>query len=104
MADNLKFSKHKDIKENGYQTYDNYKAIDISFTDAIPSDYNGIMGVPISFLDKYSPEQFEIIGSDYDVKDGKLPELINQDWIGKLDRGYINGKRIYSRVLIKHRN
>jgi Ca2+-binding EF-hand superfamily protein len=103
LNDNLKFSKHKEIKANGYQNYDNFKAIDISFTDAIPSDYDGIMGVPISFLDKYSPEQFEIIGSDYEVKDGLLPHLVNPDWKGKLDRGYINGKRMYSRVLIKHR-
>lgn len=62
MADNLKFSKHKDIKENGYQHYDNYDAIEIPYTDAIPSDYDGVMGVPITFLDKYCPEQFEILG------------------------------------------
>ena len=62
MADNLKFSKHNDIKENGYQHYDNYDAIEIPYTDAIPSDYDGLMGVPITFLDKYCPEQFEIIG------------------------------------------
>ena len=103
MEDNLKFSKHKDIKEIGYQNYDNYNAIEVSFTDAIPSDYEGVMGVPISFLDKYSPEQFEIIGIDIDVKDGKLPYLINTEWTGKLDRGYINGNRIYSRILIKHK-
>ena len=103
MEDNLKFSKHKDIKDIGYQNYDNYNAIEVSFTDAIPSDYEGVMGVPISFLDKYSPEQFEIIGIDIDVKDGKLPYLINTEWKGKLDRGYINGNRIYSRILIKHK-
>lgn len=101
MKENLKFSKHKDIKETGYQNYDNYKAIDVSYTDAIPSDYDGIMGVPISFLDKYSPEQFEIVGSDFEVKDGKLPHIVNPSWKGKLDRGYINGRRIYSRILIK---
>lgn len=101
--DNLKFSKHKEIKENGYQEYDNYNAIEVSFTDAIPSDYDGVMGVPISFLDKYSPEQFEIVGSDTDVKDGKLPELIKPNWNGKIDRGYVNGKRIYSRILIRHK-
>ena len=103
MKENLKFSKHKEIKENGYLTYDNYNAIDVSFTDAIPKDYNGIMGVPISFLDKYSPEQFEIVGSDTEVKEGKLPDLINLNWKGKLDRGYINGKRIYSRILIRQK-
>lgn len=103
MKDNLKFSKHKDIKENGYQNYDNYNAIEVSYTDAIPNDYDGIMGVPISFLDKYSPEQFEIVGSDYEVKEGKLPEIVNPNWQGKLDRGYINGNRIYSRILIRRK-
>ena len=61
MADNLKFSCHKEIKNNGYQKYDNYDAIDVPFTDAIPSDYDECMGVPITFLDKYNPEQFEIL-------------------------------------------
>lgn len=63
MADNLKFSKHKEIKgKAAYDRYDNYDAIEVPFTDAIPSDYDGVMGVPISFLDKYCPEQFEIAG------------------------------------------
>ena len=62
MKDNLRYSKHKDIKENGYLKYDNYDAIDISYSDSIPSDYDGLMGVPITFLDKYCPEQFEIVG------------------------------------------
>ena len=63
MADNLRFSRHKEIKgKAAYDHYDNYDAIEVPFTDAIPSDYNGVMGVPISFLDKYCPEQFEILG------------------------------------------
>lgn len=62
MKDNLKFSRHKDLKEYGYLRYDNFDAIEVPFVDAIPSDYKGVMGVPISFLDKYCPEQFEIIG------------------------------------------
>ena len=45
-----------------YKKYDNYDAIEVSYVDAIPSDYNGIMGVPVSFLTKYCPEQFEIVG------------------------------------------
>ena len=60
--DNLKFSKHKNIIENGYLHYDNYNALDIPFVDAIPNDYDDVMGVPINFLDKYCPEQFEILG------------------------------------------
>ena len=63
MADNLKHSKHKEIKgREKYISYENFDAIEVPFTDAIPGDYDGIMGVPISFLDKYCPEQFEIIG------------------------------------------
>ncbi len=62
MADNIKFSRHKEIKGIGYQHYDNYDAIEVPYTDAIPADYEGTMGVPISFLDKYCPEQFEIVG------------------------------------------
>ena len=64
MEDNLKYSKHKELKgKPAYDRYDNYDAIEVPFTDAIPSDYAGVMGVPISFLDKYNPEQFEILGA-----------------------------------------
>lgn len=67
IEENLRYSRHKEIKgksfEEAYPRYDNYDAIEVGFTDAIPSDYNGVMGVPISFLDKYCPEQFEIIGA-----------------------------------------
>jgi hypothetical protein len=69
----------------------------------IPMDYDGVMGVPITFLDKYNPDQFEIVGSDYEVKEGLLPEIVNPNWKGKIDRGYINGKRMYARLLIKRK-
>ena len=63
LAENLRFSRHKEIKgRNDYIHYENYDAIEVPYTDAIPSDDDGIMGVPLSFLDKYCPEQFEIIG------------------------------------------
>ncbi len=87
-----------------FESYDNYKAIEVPKVKFIPGDYYGVMGVPISFLDKYCPEQFEIVGSDYYIKDGLLPELVKSSWKGKLDRGYINNKRLYSRILIKHKN
>ncbi|MCR5752619.1 MAG: adenine-specific methyltransferase EcoRI family protein [Kiritimatiellae bacterium] len=61
-ADNVKFSRHKDIRGIGYLQYENYPAIEVPYTDAIPSDYDGAMAVPRSFLDKYCPEQFEIVG------------------------------------------
>ncbi len=62
-ADNFKHSKHKEIRgRKDYIHYENYDAIEIPHSDAIPSDYEGKMGVPLTFLDKYCPEQFEIIG------------------------------------------
>ena len=63
MAENFKHSKHKEIRGRvEYIHYENYDAIEVPFTDAIPKDYDGVLGVPKSFLDKYCPEQFEIIG------------------------------------------
>lgn len=65
MSDNLRYSKHKELRgKAGYDHYDNYDAIEVPYTDAIPSDYDGVMGVPISFLDKYCPEQFEIVNAN----------------------------------------
>ena len=61
-AENIRFSKHKEIKGIGYQKYDNYDAIEVNYCDAIPSDYDGVMGVYSTFFDKYCPEQFEIVG------------------------------------------
>ena len=68
----------------------------------IPYNFEGIMGVPITFLSKYNPEQFKIIGADYQVKDGELAYIANKKWKGKLDRAYLNGKRLYSRIFIKN--
>jgi hypothetical protein len=110
MEDNLKFSKHKEIKgKDSYEHYDNYDAIDIPFTDAIPSDYDGIMGVPITFLDKYSPEQFEIIwqasGNTRASAPKKILDILNYRPHPD-DRGgctIVNGRRTYDRILIKHR-
>jgi len=94
MGDNLKYSKHKEIKgKESYDNYDNYDAIEVSFTDAIPSDYDGVMGVPISFLSKYSPEQFEILGE-------MVSTTIDQFNFGY---PYVNSKKIYARILIKHK-
>lgn len=61
-ADNAKFSRHKEIRGRDYSRYDNYDAIEVSFTEAIPCDYESVMGVPLTFLDKHNPDQFEIVG------------------------------------------
>lgn len=75
MEDNIKYSKHKEVREIGYKKYDNYDAIEVPYTDAIPSDYNGIMGVPVSFLEKYNPEQFSILGCTQRGCHDKVPDL-----------------------------
>jgi hypothetical protein len=63
MKEQFKYSRHKEVSgKKEYDRYDNYDAIEVPFTDAIPGDYDGVMGVPVSFLDKYCPEQFEILG------------------------------------------
>ena len=79
MADNIKFSKHKEVRGKGYQKYDNYDAIEVPYTDAIPGDYDGVMGVPISFLDKYCPEQFEIVGATQRGCHDALPDTRKYD-------------------------
>ena len=100
---NRKMVLYKDYSPEEYPHYDNYDAIEVGKTAQIPRDFPGLMGVPITFLDKYNPEQFEIVGYDYDVKTGSLDRIINIEWQGKIDRGYINGKRCYARIFIRHR-
>lgn len=76
-----------------YPKYDDYDAINVDKTADIPEDYDGVMGVPITFLDKYCPEQFEILG-DSRFHDG-------QDFSD--DINYVNGKLMYRRILVRRR-
>ena len=108
-SDNIKFSKHKEIKGVGYQRYVNYDAIEVPFTDAIPSDYSGVMGVPISFLDKYCPEQFEIIGTspqlahpivEYVEKDAQYEKGGPACYLKIGEKKY---RRLYDRIFIRHK-
>lgn len=102
MEDNIMFSKHKEIRGKGYLHYDNYDAIEVPYSDAIPIDYEGTMGVPITFIDKYCPEQFEIMDARdfalYDKQKNKATFLI------KDADGAINGKPTYARILIRKRS
>ena len=70
-AENIKFSRHPGVKDIGYQKYVNYDAIEVPKVEAIPRDYEGVMGVPITFLSKYNPDQFEIIANMDDHDDMK---------------------------------
>lgn len=73
-ADIIKFSTKKP-----FEKYDNYNAIEVSFVKNIPGDYNGVMGVPISFLDKYNPEQFEILGATQRGCHNEVPDTKKYD-------------------------
>lgn len=96
---NIKFSKHKEIKNIGYKKFDFIDAINIPYTDSIPSDYKGMMGVPISFLDKYNPEQFEIIDGigRYSILDNENTKKAG-NYLSMVD-----GVPQYFRILIKHK-
>lgn len=84
---------YKSYDENEYPKYDNYDAINVDKTKDIPIDFKGEMGVPITFLDKYSPEQFEIVGQMATTK------------IDEFNYGYpyVNGSKIYARIIIKNK-
>lgn len=62
MEENIRHSRHKDVRGHEYAHYENYDAIEVPYVDSIPGDFDGVMGVPRSFLLKYNPEQFEIVG------------------------------------------
>ena len=81
-----------------YPKFDNYDAINVSKVTDIPKDYDGVMGVPITFLDKYNPEQFEIVGT---TENGLCDKAL---WIHpeeKHNEPFIDGKKKYTRILIR---
>ena len=86
---------YRQYSSSEYPKYDNYDAINVSKTKDIPMDYRGKMGVPITFLDKYNPDQFEIVGMDGDVITGFSG---NQS-----SRFYVNGRRLYARIVIRNK-
>ena len=93
QKDNIKFNKV--ISISGYRPYDNYAAIDVPRVEAIPSDFEGVMGVPISFLSKYNPDQFEIVGSNRGV-DQDQARIYGKS-------SYLNGSETFKRIFIRHR-
>jgi hypothetical protein len=88
--------------EADYPQYDNYDAIEVSKTQDIPMDYAGVMGVPITFLTKYNPDQFEIIGATESEGTGFSSGLWNPE--SGVAQASINGKRVYKRLFIRNRN
>lgn len=103
-SDNRKFTKIDQLKESGYQKYDNYDAIEVPQVQAIPSDYKGVMGVPITFLSKYNPDQFEILGSQRWAKSEILIPLYRGNKTLETDQStQILGRETYDRIFIRHR-
>lgn len=118
LADNLRYSRGLHGKEF-YDRYDNYDAIEVGTYKEIPSDYDGVMGVPVTFLDKYNPEQFEIVGtlessdpdnpyrtkwySSQDQKDAYFRRFGKTGTIPLNMSGVINDVKVYKRILIRHR-
>ena len=120
QADNIKYSRHKEVRGVGYARYDNYDAIEVPFIDAIPSDYDGVMGVPITFLDKYNPEQFEVLGMTraWDDDDNGLRtrlytsqechdayfQRFGKSGVYDLNAsGVVDGVKVYPRILVRRK-
>lgn len=98
----LILTKFYESNEKDYPYYDNYNAIEVSRVVNIPMDYEGAMGVPITFLGKYNPDQFEIIGATESEGKGFSSGLWDSD--SKFAQSVVDGKRKYKRLFIKNKN
>ncbi len=92
---------YKNYTHEEYSKYDNYDAINVDKVAEIPCDYDGVMGVPITFLDKYNPDQFEIIGATESEGRGFAGDLWDKK--SRVSQAMVNGKKIYKRIFIKLR-
>ena len=98
---NTELDLYKKYSADEYPKYENYDAIEVSKVSEIPMDYDGVIGVPITFLDKYCPTQFEIIWTTDRGGDGMLDELKLPHT--RYDAPVINGKGLYKRILIRRK-
>ena len=96
-----KLPLYKSYSPEEFPTYDNYDAINVNKTADIPHDYEGVMGVPITFMDKYNPEQFEIVDANDYRRNDSVP--LKPHGLVKDKDGTINGKATYARILIRRR-
>ena len=101
--DNIRYSKHSEVQNVGYKKFDHYDAINVPYTDAIPSDYDGLMGVPITFLAKYCPEQFEIVNGMNRYMILGEEELNEKIRVAHSHLCNIEGKASFFRILIRKR-
>ena len=96
-----RFPLYKSYSPDEFPKYDNYDAIEVSKSADIPYDYDGAMGVPITFMDKYNPEQFEILGATESEGKGFSGGLWDSD--SGVAQATINGNRVYKRIFIRRR-
>jgi hypothetical protein len=93
---------YKEYNPDEFPKYDNYDAVNVDVTKDIPKDYSGAIGIPITFLDKYNPDQFEILGMSASA--GYNAEIVGIPFLGDKDaRPLINGKNTYARIFIKNK-
>lgn len=90
---------YKTYNEKEFPKYDNYEAINVNKTCDIPMDYYGVIGVPITFLDKYCPAQFEIVGATESEGKGFSNGLFNDEY--KIKQPLVNGGKVYKRLFIR---
>lgn len=108
MGDNLRFGTNMKGKR-AYEQYVNFDAIEVPTYKEIPSDYNGVMGVPITFLDKYNPDQFEILGTNRTIGVTPMSAVAKEGTYSVggpcfyLANGDGTYRRLYDRILIRHR-
>lgn len=92
---------YKNYSPEEFPKYDNYDAINVNKTKEIPMDYKGAMGVPITFMNKYSPDQFEIIGATESEGKGFSNGLWNEE--SGVSQPLVNGKKVYKRIFIRNK-
>ena len=113
MAENIRHSRHKDVRGHEYARYENYDAVEVPYVDAIPGDFEGVMGVPRSFLLRYNPEQFEIVGiaegeSGKELGLSPVPKALKKENRSLRDGQlyfFVDGRPVkpYARILIRKR-
>ena len=95
------YSKKDELYPDLYKKYANYDAIDVSRVAEIPMDYKGVMGVPVTFMDKYNPDQFEIVGMAED--NGRGYSGVEAKWDGINPHCVIDGENKFKRIFIKRK-
>lgn len=89
--------------ENKYPEYDNYKIIEVKNCKDIPIDYDGVIGIPLTFFLRHNPAQFKILGCDFEIKD-KYPELVKHTYKeNNTKSAVLKGQELFTRIIIQRK-